>query len=80
MSKPPLCFIGRRCGDYEIDQWGKPMPTLTRIQVRNGWLYLDKVRLIDEHQPGLFFSGDGEALDLRSATPTWRNIRLRKVA
>jgi hypothetical protein len=33
---------------------------------------------MEEYLPGFFFSSTGEALDLRSPVPTWRNIRLRK--
>ena len=33
-----------------------------------------------EHLPGLFFSSAGEALDLRGATPTMRNILLHRRA
>ena len=33
---------------------------------------------LQEFEPGLFFTKDGEALDLRSENPTFRNINLRK--
>jgi hypothetical protein len=33
---------------------------------------------LTEHQPGLFFTGDGEALDLRGEAPTIRNIVLHR--
>jgi hypothetical protein len=64
-------------GHYEIDLWGKPSDSVA-IHRKNGYLYINERRLILETEPGLFFTADGEALDLRSATPTWRNIRLRR--
>jgi CubicO group peptidase (beta-lactamase class C family) len=65
-------------GRYETELWGKPSDEFI-IQRKNGYLYLNELRMIVETEPGLFFAADGEALDLRSA-PTWRNIRLRRVA
>jgi CubicO group peptidase (beta-lactamase class C family) len=62
-------------GKYEIEQWGKPSRRV-KIARKNGYLYLDEVRLIVEFEPGLFFTSDGEAVDFRNAPPTWRNIRL----
>jgi hypothetical protein len=41
-----------------------------------GHLYIDERKLIVEHEPGLFFSADGEALDFRREPPTWFNIPL----
>ncbi len=51
-----------------------------RVHIRNGYLYFDRLKLIVEHQPGLFFSSTGEALDFRGEIPTWRNIKLEKVS
>lgn len=65
-------------GEYDIHYWGKPSQRVN-IRRRNGYLYLDDIRLMLEHEPGLFFSGDGEAVDFRPALPTWRNIPLRRV-
>lgn len=48
-----------------------------RVLKRNGWLYLDHMKLT-EHRPGLFFTAPGEALDFTGPVPTWRNIRLEK--
>jgi hypothetical protein len=62
-------------GEYEIEQWGKPLRRV-KIASQNGYLYLDEVRLIVEFEPGLFFTSDGEAVDFRQTSPTWRNIRL----
>jgi hypothetical protein len=51
---------------------------------QNGYLYLNGVRLVDEFEPGLFFTSDGEAVDFRSNRPTWRmctaQARLRLAA
>jgi hypothetical protein len=38
---------------------------------------IDNLRPI-EHEPGLFFSLSGEALDFRSEPLAWRNIKLLK--
>ncbi len=62
-------------GDYEIWLWGKLSDTLN-LHLQNGYLYFGKYRVIAETEPGLFFLADGEALDLRGATPTYRNIAL----
>ena len=51
-----------------------------RVHLRKGYLYFDRLKLIEEHQPGLFFSSTGEALDFRGEMPTWRNIKLEKVS
>ncbi len=67
----------RYVGDYWVDYWGKPT---NRVNVRrkNGYLYLNEVRLVDELEPALFFTSDGEAVDFRHDPPTWRNIPLRR--
>jgi len=65
-------------GQYQIDQWGRPSGSAT-IHRRNGYLYLDHIRLIVELEPGLFFTSDGEAVDFRRRQPTWRNVRLRRL-
>ena len=41
-------------GDYVIDMWGKPSEQ-PKIHRKNGYLYVDTIRLIVEHEPGLFF-------------------------
>jgi CubicO group peptidase (beta-lactamase class C family) len=64
-------------GDYHIDQWGKPSEQVT-VHRKNGWLYVNQIRLIVEVEPGLFFTSDGEAVDFRAAVPTWRNLGLRR--
>jgi hypothetical protein len=47
---------------------------------KNGRPYLGATRLT-EHLPGLFFTGDGQAVDLRGSTPgrAWRSIVLQRV-
>ena len=49
------------------------------MTLRNGYLYYDGRRCV-EHEPGLFFSNDGEAIDFRSDPPTAANLKLRKTA
>jgi CubicO group peptidase (beta-lactamase class C family) len=66
----------RYVGDYEPLTHGDPEDTF-RITVRNGYLYVDESKCT-EHEPGLFFSYDGEAVDLRSDPPTMANRQLRK--
>lgn len=65
-----------KLGDYLVIQWGVPVipAPLTK---RSGYLYLGPMRLT-EHQPGLLFTGDGEAVDLRGEAPTIRNIVLHR--
>jgi len=62
-------------GTYRFKRYGK-LRGMHRVYVKNGYLYLDRLRLIEEHRPGLFFSSTGEALDFRGEIPTWRNIKL----
>jgi CubicO group peptidase (beta-lactamase class C family) len=75
---PDKAEWARYLGAYRIYQWGQPGETVT-IQRKNGYLYLNQIRLITELEPGLFFTSDGEAVDFRHNEPTWRNIRLRRV-
>jgi CubicO group peptidase (beta-lactamase class C family) len=52
------------------------------VSVKNGWLHFEgdgQDFRLSEHVPGLFFTPDGEALDLRGSTFSFRNIRLYKV-
>jgi CubicO group peptidase (beta-lactamase class C family) len=69
----------RLVGEYQIYQWGRASQSVT-IHRKNGYLYLDHIRLIVELEPDLFFTCDGEAVDFRHGEPTWRNIRLRRMA
>jgi CubicO group peptidase (beta-lactamase class C family) len=68
----------RFVGQYRIYLWGKEWGSVT-IHRSNGYLYLDRTRLIDELEPGLFFTSDGEAVDFRHGEPTWRSIKLSRV-
>ena len=65
-------------GDYAVIQWGEPVPLFSApLRKKNGYLYYGHNRLT-EHLPGLFFTADGEALDLRGPAPTFRNITLQR--
>ena len=55
---------------------GQPVFPLS-IEKRNGYIYVGGMRAT-QHLPGLFFSADGEALDLRGTLPTIRNILLHR--
>ena len=51
------------------------------VSVRNGWLHFQgdgQDFRLSEHAPGLFFTPDGEAVDLRGPAFSFRNIRLYK--
>ena len=65
-----------RLGDYVVIQWGVPVFPAS-LSKKNGYLYLGAMRLT-EHLPRLFFTADGEAVDLRGPTPTVRNIVLHR--
>jgi hypothetical protein len=62
-------------GGYAMSKWGKL--TVMMLTKKNGYLYLDNLRL-QQHVSGLFFTGDGEALDLRPRVATFRNIHLHR--
>ena len=66
-------------GRYRMLTWGRMKSSWLRISVRNGSLYCNNLRTI-EFEPGLFFTFDGEALDLRGTIPTYRNVMLIKSA
>lgn len=54
---------------------------LYNVTVRNGWLHFQgdgQDFRLSEHLPGLFFTPDGEAVDLRGPAFSFRNIRLYK--
>lgn len=68
----------RHEGRYRVDQWGRSSIEVT-VERRRGWLYINDTRLIVEEHPGLFFAADGEAIDFRPETPTWRSLRLHPV-
>ena len=51
------------------------------VSVKNGWLHFQgdgQDFRLSEHTPGLFFTPDGEAVDLRGPAFSFRNIRLYK--
>lgn len=62
-------------GAYDLSLEGKVIDT-AEVRREDGYLYLDQYRLAVEHQPGLFFTVRGEAVDLRGPVATWRNIPL----
>ena len=65
-------------GSYEYTIYGIPATEkLLRVSKKNGYLYLDNLKLT-EHLPRLFFSSTGEALDLRDKNLSWRNLKLKK--
>jgi hypothetical protein len=52
------------------------------VSVKHGWLHFEgsgQDFRLTEHLPGLFFAPDGEAVDFRGTTSTFRNIKLYKV-
>jgi hypothetical protein len=65
-------------GTYRLEQWGEPGDKI-EVRRKNGYLYLNDIRLIAEHEPGLFFTADGEAVDFRQDAPTWRSLRMQRV-
>lgn len=77
LSGPDKPEWERYAGRYRIHQWGQPSMDIA-VERRRGYLYLDDIRLIIEKEPGLFFTSDGEAVDFRSSTPTWRSLLLHR--
>lgn len=63
-------------GSYRMLEWGKALDPI-RVHLKNGYLYIDQRKLVIEHEPGLVFSADGEALDFRHQPPTWFSIPLQ---
>lgn len=74
---PDRAEWSKYAGKYQIYQWGKPSLDVL-IERRNGYLFINGVKLVVEREPGLFFTSDGEAVDFRTAVPTWRNLILRR--
>jgi CubicO group peptidase (beta-lactamase class C family) len=64
-------------GFYEVKIWGRA-GELHRIGMKNKALTLDGAALT-EVQPGLFFTSDGEALDLRGPVFYDKNVPLEKI-
>jgi CubicO group peptidase (beta-lactamase class C family) len=73
--------IKRYIGRYKIRQHGLPL-LLVEIRRSGSTLFLNDSNLgrlpLREHLPGLFFAPNGEALDMRSPVPTWRNIPMEQ--
>ena len=67
----------RYIGKYQYKSLGQPAG-FVEVNRQNGKVFLDYMNL-KEFQPGLFFTGHAEALDLRGSVPRWRNIRLEKI-
>ena len=66
-------WFGYRAAQVEVRRRGAELSF--RLSYGNG--YGDWQQLT-EHQPGLFFTEYGEALDHRSAPPTYRNLQLER--
>jgi len=64
-------------GVYRIRSFNQPI-WKGIIKIKNGYLHYNDQPL-DEFLPGLFFDPDGEAIDMRGETPTYRNIKLEKI-
>ncbi|MBK8905275.1 MAG: beta-lactamase family protein [Anaerolineaceae bacterium] len=75
-------------GDYSTAVWGVLDPTkaLGQVYQQGSHLFIEvkvggtanKLRLT-EVEPGLFFTGDGEALDFRGDVPTLGNIKITRI-
>lgn len=68
----------RYTGEYWIHQWGRRVQQV-KVYRKNGYLYLDRLRLVLEHESGLFFTSDNEAVDFRDGGAVWGNIKLQRV-
>ena len=64
-------------GEYEVLRYGVPEHYTGSFTVKNGYPYYNDLKCT-EHEPGLFFTYDGLALDFRSDPPTLGNVALRK--
>lgn len=67
-------------GSYVRERFGFG-EKLYNVSVKNGWLHFQgdgQDFRLSEHTPGLFFTPDGEAVDLRGPVFSFRNIRLYK--
>jgi len=65
----------RYVGRYAVYQWGVALLDVA-IQRLNGYLTLNRTRLILETEQGLFFTADGEAVHFRRDEATWRSLKL----
>jgi hypothetical protein len=48
-----------------------------RVYEENGYLEIDGKRL-DEYQPGIFFTVNGDCLDFSGPLPLWKGMRIKK--
>jgi CubicO group peptidase (beta-lactamase class C family) len=64
-------------GTYEVKAWGRA-GELHEIGLKDGTFAVDGAELT-EVQPGLFFSGNGEALDMRGPVLYYTNKQLEKI-
>jgi CubicO group peptidase (beta-lactamase class C family) len=48
-----------------------------KVYKKNGYLEIDGERL-DEYQPGIFFTVDGDCLDFSGLLPLWKGMRMKK--
>ncbi len=62
-------------GEYQMLRWGRARGSKLKVEIADGYLTVDGMRC-REHLPGLFFTFDGEALDLRGTIATFANIPL----
>jgi CubicO group peptidase (beta-lactamase class C family) len=62
-------------GAYRALSWGRIFGFVAAIGIADGYLTYNGTRC-SEYLPGLFFTFDGEALDLRGTIATYRNIPL----
>ena len=73
---------GRDSGSYVRKRFGVG-EKFYNVSMKNGWLHFQgdgQDFRLSEHTAGLFFTPDGEAVDLRGPTFTFRNIRLYRAA
>lgn len=61
--------IGYKLGTYRIDSFS--------VHENEGYLKVNGKRL-DEYQPGVFFTKDGDCLDFSGSLPIWNGLRLKK--
>jgi CubicO group peptidase (beta-lactamase class C family) len=64
-------------GKYHAFAWIKENQHNFEISTENGYICIDSKRC-EEYLPGLFFTADGEALDLRGDQPKFMNFTLIK--
>ena len=75
-------------GLYRTGELGAMSPTFppSRFHLKSGIPYFDAaedgspiLHRMTEFRPGLFLSEDGQTLDLRSSSPSWRGLDLHRV-